>query len=153
MASTENAPVKTAISMTLDCADAVAQARFWARALGYQEYPPPVGWDTWDAFLTDQDVPPDESNDGAAIDDPAGMRPSISFLKVPEPKRAKNRLHLDLQVSGGRHVNADERTQRIDTKVVELVAAGATVHERYVVRGQLDHLVMLDPEGNEFCVV
>lgn len=143
----------TAIGLTFDCADPGAQARFWALALGYEESPPPEGWDTWEAFLTDHDVPPEEWNDGAAIRDPAGVRPPISLLKVPEPKRAKNRLHLDLKVSGGRHVDADERTRRIEATVAELVAAGATVYQRDVVRERLDHVVLLDPEGNEFCVV
>ncbi len=81
------------------------------------------------------------------------QRPAISFLKVPEPKRAKNRLHLDLKVSGGRHVDDGGRTQRIEAKVTELLAAGAAVHARDIVHGQLDHVVMLDPEVNEFCLV
>lgn len=141
------------IGLTFDCADATTLARFWALALGYVESPPPEGWETWDAFLTDQGVPREEWDDGAAISDPDGVRPTISFLKVPEPKRAKNRLHLDLKVSGGRHVDADERTRRIEGKVAELVAAGATVQGRDSVDGRLDHVVMLDPEGNEFDVV
>ncbi len=115
--------------------------------------PPPVGWGSWEAFLTEQGVPPEEWDDGAAICDSAGVRPAISFLKVPEPKRAKNRLHLDLKVSVGRHIDAAERTQRIEAKVTELLAAGAAVHAWDMVHGHLDHVVMLDPEGNEFCVV
>jgi hypothetical protein len=145
--------VATVIGMTFDCADATAQARFWALALGYVASSPPDGWDTWEAWFTDHDVPPEEWGDGAAICDPAGVQPAISFLRVPEPKRAKNRLHLDLKVSGGRHVDADERTPRIDAKVAELVGAGAAVHGRHLIHGHLDHVVMLDPEGNEFCVV
>ena len=74
-------------------------------------------------------------------------------MKVPEPKRAKNRLDLDLKVSGGRDVDGDARTQRIGAKVADLDAAGATVRARHVVQGRLDHVVMLDPEGNEFRVV
>jgi hypothetical protein len=151
MASNEGAA--TEIGMTFDCADPAAQARFWAVALGYVQAPPPVGWETWEAFHTDQGVPPDEWGDGAAIRDSAGLRPAISFLKVPEPKRAKNRLHLDLKVSGGRHVDEGERSQRIEAKVTELLTAGATVHARDIVHDHLDHVVMLDPEGNEFCVV
>ena len=65
---------------------------------------------------------------------------------------AKNRLHLDLKVSGGRHVDSDKRLARIDARVAELVAAGAAVHERHLIHGLLDHVVMLDPEGNEFCI-
>jgi catechol 2,3-dioxygenase-like lactoylglutathione lyase family enzyme len=138
--------------MTFDCADAAAQARFWASALGYVPAPPPRGWDTWESWLLDLDVPRDEWNDGASIVDPAGIGPGISFLKVPEPKTAKNRLHLDLKVSGGRNVDQEIRRTRIMAKVDEVVAAGATIHEEYVVGGHLDHIFLLDPEGNEFCV-
>jgi catechol 2,3-dioxygenase-like lactoylglutathione lyase family enzyme len=144
---------ETGIALTLDCADPAAQAQFWAAALGYVQSPPPEGWQTWEAFLSDHDVPPEEWGDGAAIHDATGSRPAISFLKVSEPKRAKNRLHLDLRVSGGRHIDQTERSQRIEAKVTELLAAGATVHARDLVQGHLDHVVMLDPEGNEFCVV
>jgi catechol 2,3-dioxygenase-like lactoylglutathione lyase family enzyme len=151
MASEDGAA--TGIALTLDCADPAAQAQFWATALGYVQSPPPRGWETWDAFLSDHDVPPEEWGDGAAICDATGSRPPISFLKVPEAKRAKNRLHLDLRVSGGRHIDQEERSQRIEAKVTELLAAGATVHARDVVQGRLDHVVMHDPEGNEFCVV
>src|ERR1700712_4947370 len=151
MASNDGAAA--GIGLTFDCADPAAQARFWAVALGYEQSPPPEGWTTWEAVFTDHDVPPDEWSDGAAIRAPAGSRPAISFLKVPEPKQAKNRLHVDLRVSGGRHIDHGERAQRIEAKVAELLAEGATVHARDLVRGHLDHVVMLDPEGNEFCVV
>jgi hypothetical protein len=87
--------------------------------------------------------------DGAGICDPTGDL-------VPESaraERAKNRLHLDVKVSSGWHVEDDRRAQRINAKVAELVAASAAVHERHVVHGHLDHVVMLDPEGNDSCVV
>ena len=68
----------------------------------------------WEAFLTDQNVPEEEWNDGAAISDPEpAYSPSLSFLKVPEPRTVKNRLHLDLQVSGGRAEPQPLREQRI----------------------------------------
>ena len=141
-----------ALAMTFDCADAAAQARFWASALGYVPAPPPRGWDTWESWLVDHEVPREEWNDGASLVDPAGIGPGISFLKVPEPKTAKNRLHFDLKVSGGRDVDQETRRTRIMAKVDEVVAAGATIHEEYVVDGHLDHISLLDPEGNEFCV-
>jgi len=140
-------------ALTMDASDPVPLARFWMVALDYVEAAPPAGWDSWAAWLDDQGVPPDERGDGATIADPAGIGPSITFLKVPEQKSAKNRLHLDLQASGGRHVPADVRLQRITAVVDSLTAIGArTLHEH--VRGDdLDHVVLADPEGNEFCVV
>jgi hypothetical protein len=140
-------------TLTFDCSDAAAMARFWTVALGYVDAPPPEGWDTWEAWLNHFDVPEDEWADGASLEDPQGVLPSVSFLKVPEPKTAKNRLHLDLQVSGGRHVAAKRRTKRIEKMVALLEEAGGSVHYRSVEAGQLDHITMADPEGNEFCVV
>ncbi|HEY9292594.1 MAG TPA: VOC family protein [Microlunatus sp.] len=149
----EKEPTVVQIGMTLDCRDPAALARFWSLALGYVEAPPPEGWQSWEAFLTDHDVPAEEWNDGAVICDPGGVHPSLSLMKVPEPKRVKNRLHLDLKVSGGRQVDAQTRLGRIETKVAELEEAGGTVQERFHAGGRLDHVLMLDPEGNEFCVV
>jgi hypothetical protein len=65
----------------------------------------------------------------------------------------KNRLHLDLKVSGGREVPLDTRRQRVTAEVARLVAAGAT-RLRVLERKGLDHyaVVLQDPEGNEFCV-
>ncbi|MEV5960400.1 VOC family protein [Kribbella sp. NPDC051952] len=142
-------------TMTIDCADPGLVARFWCTALGYVESDPPKGWDSWDEFLTAQNVPEAEWNDGAAISDPNGVLPALSFLKVPEPRTAKNRLHLDLQVSGGRAEPQPLREQRIRAVADRLTAAGATiVHEVPVDNTTtLDHLWMADPEGNDFCVV
>jgi hypothetical protein len=130
-------------------------ARFWCTALGYVESDPPTGWDSWEAFLTDQNVPEEEWNDGAGISDPNGVLPSLSFLKVPEPRTVKNRLHLDLQVSGGRAEPEALREQRIRAKAETLLAAGATLVREVPVDNTttLDHLWLQDPEGNDFCVV
>ena len=140
-------------TLTFDCDDAAAMGRFWTLALGYVEQPPPEGWDTWEEWLTHFDVPEEEWGDGASLQDPTGLLPNISFLKVPEGKTAKNRLHLDLQVSGGRHVDQDKRETRIEETVAALVESGATVSFRSMQADALDHVVMGDPEGNEFCVV
>jgi hypothetical protein len=142
-------------TMTIDCVDPVRVARFWCEALGYVEAGPPKGWDTWEAFLVDQGVPEQEWNDGASVADPDGVLPAISFLKVPEARTAKNRLHLDLQVTGGRNQPADVREQRIRQEAERLIAAGATLVREVEVEGggALDHFWMADPEGNDFCVV
>ncbi|MFJ6216749.1 VOC family protein [Streptomyces sp. NPDC092296] len=47
-------------------------------------------------------VPADEWDEGAYLCDPEGAGPHLSFLKVPEPKAVKNRVHVDVQVGGGR---------------------------------------------------
>jgi len=140
-------------TLTFDCQDAAAMARFWTVALGYVEAPPPEGWDTWEDWLRHFDVPEDEWDDGASLEDPQGVLPSISFLKVPEPKTAKNRLHLDLQVAGGRHVDQRKRETLIEGMVEVLVEAGGSVAFRSLQGDRLDHVVMRDPEGNELCVV
>jgi hypothetical protein len=68
------------------------------------------------------------------------QEPAWYFNKVPEPKRAKNRVHLDL-------VNPDP------SAVDELVGLGATVvGEHKLPRGSHRWTVMHDPEGNEFCI-
>jgi hypothetical protein len=143
----------TTWTMTVDCTDPAGQASFWCLALGYVPADPPKGWDSWDGWLIDQGVPQDEWNDGASVSDPDGLLPSISFLKVPEGRTVKNRLHLDLQVSGGRDQPSDVRELRIRTKAAELIDAGATVVHEAEQNGKLDHLWMADPEGNDFCVV
>jgi len=75
-------------------------AAFWSLALGYAEASPPQGFASWAEWLEHAGIPPEEWDDGAYIEDPDGVRPSISFLKVPEPKVAKNRVHLDIQAGG-----------------------------------------------------
>lgn len=152
MSVSPDATTEAVLGLTFDCVDAPALAAFWALALGYVEAPPPEGWATWDAFLTDQQVPQEEWDEGAEIQPTSGTGPTISFLKVPEPKVAKNRVHLDVKVSGGRHIEPSLRTARIRVKAAELIAAGATVQREDHVNGSLDHLVMADPEGNEFCI-
>ena len=65
----------------------------------------------------------------------------------------KNRVHLDLDVGGGRTTPLEERRRRVDTEADRLVAAGATVL-RVLSEDGVDHhaVVMADPEGNEFCL-
>lgn len=122
-----------------DATDPQRLAGFWALALGYVAEP---GYD---------------DPDGASIVDPEGKGPAIGWLRVPDDKTAKNRVHIDIRVAGEPPWDWDERRTLIETKVVELLAAGATQvrEEMYTDQaGQtiLGHVVMLDPEGNEFCV-
>ncbi|WP_106240846.1 VOC family protein [Allonocardiopsis opalescens] len=117
-----------------DAVDPRRLAAFWALALGYVDEP---GYDF---------------PDGASIIDPNHKGPAIGFLRVPERKSAKNRMHIDIRVAGEPPWDMTEREQLIRAKVGELVAAGATAVREEADGGVLDHVVMYDPEGNEFCV-
>ncbi len=138
-------------AITVDCADPARLASFWAAALGYKIQDPPPGFESWEAFLSSIGVPEDQWNSRNAIVDPDGIRPRIFFQRVPEPKAAKNRLHLDLKVGGGPTVPLEQRRARIDAETQRLVAAGATYLRAYEELGEY-WTVLQDPEGNEFCV-
>ena len=111
-------------AITIDCADALGLARFWAAVFG-TEIGSAVG-------------------DGPAYVDllPVPGIPILRFQHVPEPKTVKNRVHLDVAVAdldaacagvealGGRRISAD-------------------VFAEYTYRW----IVMSDPEENEFCLV
>jgi catechol 2,3-dioxygenase-like lactoylglutathione lyase family enzyme len=144
----------TSIQVTFDCADPARLAGFWAEALGYRLEEPPDGFATWQEYWVSRGLPPEEIEDGYdAIVDPEGVRPRIWFQPVPEGKVVKNRLHLDLGVSGGRQVPLETRRRRVDAEAERLVAAGAT-RLRVLSEEGVDHygVVMADPEGNEFCL-
>ncbi len=105
-------------------------ARFWAAVL-----------DEYDIRPYDRDelerlaaagLSPD-TDPQVAVDGPG---PTLFFQQVQEPKNERNRLHLD--------VEASDRSAEVK-RLLELGAAVRDEHE--------DLTVMLDPEGNEFCVV
>ena len=140
--------------MAIDCADPRKLTDFWALALGYVEPPVPRGFASWVEWYDHYDVPEDERDGGGYLVDPDGVGPSLSFLKVPEGKVVKNRLHIDVKVGGGRDdVSWEERWSRVLAEQERLVAAGATVVKQYDFDGRGDHIWMEDPEGNEFCLV
>ncbi|MDQ1643051.1 MAG: hypothetical protein QOJ90_2402 [Actinomycetota bacterium] len=144
----------TAWTVTLDCADPATMASFWKLALGYVDGPPPPGFESWEQWLTHFGVPEEEWDDGASLVDPDGVLPRLSLLKVPEPKTAKNRVHLDIQVGGGRDQPFETRWPKVMDLVERLTKAGGTViHQDEMADGTPDHVVMADPEGNEFCVL
>jgi hypothetical protein len=126
--------VATRWTLGCDAADPHRIAAFWASALGYVAEP---GYD---------------DPDGASIIDPDGLGPAIGFLRVPEGKTAKNRMHIDIRVAGEPPWDMVKREQLIRAKAAELAAAGATTVRGEPYGEHLDHVVMLDPEGNEFCV-
>jgi predicted enzyme related to lactoylglutathione lyase len=107
--------------LTFDCADTMRVARFWADALDFE-------------------LDPESGPDDASIREPSGAE-AIYFQRVPEPKVAKNRLHIDLRPSVS-----------MAQEVARLEALGATVQGRVDVEGSF-WTVMQDPEGNELCVL
>lgn len=142
----------TTWDVTIDCADPPRLAEFWILALGYQHEPPPPKYTSRAEWLTAMGIPEEEWDDGAWLVDPEGVGPRISLMKVPEPKAGKNRLHIDVRVGGGRGTPQEERWARITEAVARLVAVGATVSHQDDWQGQPHHMVMRDPEGNEFCL-
>jgi hypothetical protein len=113
-------------------------ASFWEAALGWRR-----------TFDEDGQVclePPKGSPED-------GVAPDILFLKVPEPKVVKNRVHLDVHAGGGRGEPWEVRRPRVTDAVERLASAGATIIREYVQDGVPDHVVMADPEGNEFDVL
>jgi hypothetical protein len=112
------------IGITIDCADPAVVAAFWERFLGYTVRPHPPGA----AYVT-LERPAEAS----------GLS-HVTFQQVPEPKTTKARAHLDLFVDHGRPL------------VDEMSAAGAQPVST-TEAGAWTTRVLLDPAGNEFCVI
>lgn len=142
----------TTFQVTFDCADPERVSRFWMAALGYQQSEPPEGFSNWDEWATDAGIPEESWSDFRDAVDPDGVGPRLFFQRVPEPKTVKNRVHLDVNVGGGREVAIDERRPTIDAEVERLVGEGATkLREGSEGEGSY-FVVMQDPEGNELCL-
>jgi hypothetical protein len=110
------------VSVVIDSRDHAAQARWWADALG------------WSIVY--------EAHDEVEVSSGIDGVPTLTFGTVPEPKTAKNRVHLDLASQDDAHM-----AETVD----RLFAAGATRLE--VGQGDAPWVVLADPEGNEFCVL
>jgi hypothetical protein len=149
--------------VTFDAADPMRLSLFWAEALNYVIQPPPGSalppetpatevLDAWTPFLTQAGVPPERHGSASAIVDPTGSRPRVFFQQVPEPKSAKNRVHLDVRAAPG--LDGDERMAALEQECERLVALGATRVQRFEPAPPMagGHIVMTDPEGNEFCL-
>ncbi len=142
----------THVQLVFDCADPAQQANFWAQALHYRRQDPPQGFHSWEEWARERGIPEDHLNDADAILDPEGEGPRIYFQKVPEGKVAKNRMHMDLNVSGGPGVPVAERKVRVLAEVERLKALGATDRRGAIVKEGEFWVRMNDPEDNEFCV-
>ncbi|WP_018654668.1 VOC family protein [Actinomadura flavalba] len=142
--------------LVIDCTDPHAQAAFWAAVLGYRvedngrliEQLAEQGAIGPDVY-TEIDGTKAFRHARAARhpDDPAdpfsdvGLGRRLLFQVVPEKKEGKNRLHID--------VHAEPGTR--EAEVERITALGATVLREVVEPGS-HHVVLADPEGNEFCV-
>jgi hypothetical protein len=109
-------------TLVVDCASPMTVAAFWAAALGYE-------------------VDADSDEDDAFVRDPSGRSRGMFFQRVPEPKTAKNRMHLDVRPTGSMQAEVDR-----------LLGLGATVRG-FIEEGGSFWTQMRDPEGNEFCVL
>lgn len=146
--------------VTFDAADPIALSRFWAEALHFSIEPPPhrdlaPGEDpiaAWTEFLEQAGVPEEERGGASAIFDPDGHSARVFFQRVPEPKTAKNRVHLDVRAAPG--LDGEARMAALEAECDRLVALGATRLRRHEPAPPMSagFVVMADPEGNEFCL-
>jgi predicted enzyme related to lactoylglutathione lyase len=112
-------------SVSIDCREALALARFWEAALG------------WRVTMVEGDEVVLEPQEGSMED---GVVPDLVFSRVPEGKEIKNRLHLDL-----RPEDQAAEVARLEDIGAQQVSVGQGDDVTWV--------VMADPEGNEFCVL
>ena len=148
------------VQVTIDARDPRALSVFWKEVLGYVHPAPPgvelgPGEDplrAWDEFLEANDVPLELRNSSSALEDPNGIGPRIFFQQVPEPKTAKNRMHLDVRTAT--ELRGEERMAALEARCEELVALGGRRLARQEPEPPLSigFVVMADPEGNEFCL-
>ncbi|MDI6105992.1 VOC family protein [Actinoplanes sp. NEAU-A12] len=110
--------------VTVDCTEPYELATFWSAVIGHPVDP--------------EDQPGD---DEVGLTVPAGAGPELLFVRVPDGKPGKNRVHLDLQP----HVARDQEVQR-------LRKLGATLVDDRRRPDGTGWVVLADPEGNEFCV-
>jgi hypothetical protein len=124
-------------TITFDCADPFLLVGFWSQLTGYQEEPDnPNLPDDPEALLV--------APDGSA---------SLLFQKVPEGRRVKNRVHLDVApppapADAPVAVTADAR----DAEVQRALGLGATIVGDHRREDRTGWVTLADPEGNEFCI-
>jgi catechol 2,3-dioxygenase-like lactoylglutathione lyase family enzyme len=127
-------------AVVFDCEDSAPLARFWAAALGWRVAP--YGPEELDR-LAERGVEEPEDDPSVMVEPPEeeALLPVLFFTEVPEPKLGKNRVHLDLVAAA-----------TVDDEVIRLEGIGATLRNWAEEEGSV-WAVMLDPEGNEFCVM
>ncbi|MFE6234003.1 VOC family protein [Cellulosimicrobium sp. NPDC057862] len=137
------------VQVTFDCARPERVARFWCEVLGYVPPSPPDGFATWDD--ANAALAPEQRDTWFACSDPTGAGPRLYFQRVPEGKVVKNRVHLDVRVGTG--LVGAERLATLEAERDRLVTLGATCVRVMVADEENEScIVMLDVEGNEFCL-
>jgi hypothetical protein len=111
--------------LTIDCHDPKSLATFWAEVLGWR-----VTYEEGDEVVIE---PPEGSAE-------CDVCPDLLFIRVPEDKTVKNRLHLDLR--------PDDQDAEVE-RVLSLGATRADVGQD----GSESWTVLADIEGNEFCIL
>jgi predicted enzyme related to lactoylglutathione lyase len=96
----------------------------------------------WGALLEREIRPGDMPQDDSVLVIPAPGQPGLLFLRVPEGKTAKNRIHFDLWPT---LATRDEQVQRA-------IGLGAVVLDDLRRPDGTGWVVFADPEGNEFCI-
>lgn len=126
-------------AVAFDCEDAAPLARFWAAALDWSIAP----YDEDElARLQEKGIVDPEDDPSVVLEPPDGSGlPVLVFTEVPEEKATKNRVHLDLVASSS-----------LEQEVERLNALGASLRNWAEEEGNV-WAVMLDPQGNEFCVM
>lgn len=126
-------------AVVFDCGDAAPLARFWAAALGWRVAP----YDESELErLASKGIYDPEDDPSVMVEPPEGTElPVLFFTEVPEGKAVKNRVHLDLVA-----------TMPLEDEVERLSTLGASIRNWAEEDGGM-WCVMLDPEGNEFCVM
>ncbi|MFF2653121.1 VOC family protein [Streptomyces sp. NPDC058045] len=112
--------------ITFDCApphDPYELGLFWAQLTGGAVHPD------------------DRPGDDEVLVEPGEGGPGLLFIRVPEAKSVKNRLHLDLQ---------PDRTR--DEEVERVLALGARLLDDRRTEDGRGWVVCTDPAGNEFCI-
>jgi hypothetical protein len=147
--------MRNKLQIVFDCKDPASLAKFYREALHYKFQDPPSGYQSWEETLKAWKIPEEDWNSASAILDPDGRGPRIYFQQMDTPKLGKNRLHIDINASGGKSVPFDERKEQVNREVERLVCLGAR-KDHELENGSSENpeycVIMLDPDENEFCV-
>ena len=112
---------------SFDAIDSYSQSRFWQEVLGYIEDPDDPNLPEHEECLI---MAPDRSQ-------------MLLFIRVPDEKQLKNRVHLDLRPADR------SREEEVD----RLLSLGATHYEDHRRADGSGWITLKDPEGNEFCIL